>query len=836
MITTTTTATLADVLAELHHPGEHVSVCTALPGGIFRPVVMAVADVPAELPQDRNVWFGINPVAPTMTGRGTAEDVTRWAALWADLDVKAGSLPTLEAAQAVVDTLATMLNTPPAFVTHSGHGLQPLWPLEHDDPAADTTDPDTRARAQALLRRWGRLVARVAADHGATDVDSVFDLPRVLRAPGTVNVKDPARTVPATATTHGGHALSVAEVAEVLDAYGVAELPEDTQTLGTVVAPPAAWTFGESTCGYVAAKVRGWATDAPTARHPWLVSQAVKLAAAHRLGCITAADHAAAWQALAARFRHLLTTGQARREHPREVQDAAAWGVTAAACMTEDRARAELGNHKHRGDDLAGLVDLSQAPPVLAPVSAAGDASPAPEDAEDTTPAPGASWRPVDLADTVAGLLAGTIKRHAPTIGTREDGAALFYAGKVNGVAGASGSGKTWTALHACVQQLEAGHHAVYVDLEDDAAGVVGRLLDLGTDPEHVLARFHYVHPDESFGTFAAAELAAIITTHQPALVVIDSTGESMALDGAKPNDDDDTARWFRRLPTAIANAGPAVVVLDHVVKADEGGLWPIGSQRKRAAISGAQYMQTTVRPFAKDAAGLAKLVCAKDRHGNYRPGQKVAELAVTPGPDGVHLALRAPGEASEAGPVTFRPTALMERVSRALETAGEPLSFRDVDGRVTGKQQHVTTALEVLVAEGYVNRADGPRRSKLHSIVRPYRQADDPESDAYVSASATVSPSLEGEGGDRHSTPSGRQSGDSRDTHVNPNDSNDSDGLHTGRQSRGVGATVSPVYPSPSAAVMPPAADPCRECGDDLNGPGLMRKCVSLHRQAATA
>jgi hypothetical protein len=52
-----------------------------------------------------------------------------------------------------------------------------------------------------------------------------------------------------------------------------------------------------------------------------------------------------------------------------------------------------------------------------------------------------------------------------------------------------------------------------------------------------------------------------------------------MALDGAKPNDDD-TARWFRGLPAA-ARLGPAVVVIDHVVKSDEGGLWPIGSQRK---------------------------------------------------------------------------------------------------------------------------------------------------------------------------------------------------------------------------------------------------------------
>lgn len=355
--------------------------------------------------------------------------------------------------------------------------------------------------------------------------------------------------------------------------------------------------------------------------------------------------------------------------------------------------------------------------------------------------APGDSWRPVDLAGVVAGLLSGQITRHAPTIGLRDDGAALFYAGKVNGVAGASGSGKSWTALHASAQQLEDGRHVVYVDLEDDAPGLVGRLLDLGAAPGQITARFHYVQPDEPYSGPAAARLVETITEHAPTLVVIDSTGESMALDGAKPNDDDDTARWFRQLPTAVAKLGPAVVVLDHVVKADDGGLWPIGSQRKRAAISGAQYMQTTVRPFAKDTAGAAKLVCAKDRHGNYRPGQKVAELTVTPTGSGVHLALRAPDDAGQTSAGTFRPTALMEKVSRALELADEPLSGRAVDDRVPGKRQHIAQALDVLAAEGYVARVDGPHRSKLHVVARPYRQADDPASDAHVPAGRTDLP-----------------------------------------------------------------------------------------------
>lgn len=344
---TIATATLADVVAELYRPGEHVSLCTAERGGAFQAVVFDVAALPAPLPQDRNVWFGANPVTPGTTGRGTVADVTRWAALYADLDVKPGSLPNMDAARSVVDVLGAMANTPPVALIASGHGLQPVWALDPDDPAADLTQPGNREAAQALMRRWGRLVARVAADHGARDVDTVFDLARILRAPGTLNHK--GAPVPATATLGGGYALTVADVADMLDAYGVPELPEDRRALGAVVAPPADWHYGQRTCPYVAAMVAGWATQPVTARHPWLLSQAVRLAAAHRAGCITEHDHGAAWRALVARFRWLLAhQAPTRPEAPRETEDAAAWGVRRAAALDAAELGTELGTHAHR--------------------------------------------------------------------------------------------------------------------------------------------------------------------------------------------------------------------------------------------------------------------------------------------------------------------------------------------------------------------------------------------------------------------------------------------------------------------------------------------------------
>jgi hypothetical protein len=73
-----------------------------------------------------------------------------------------------------------------------------------------------------------------------------------------------------------------------------------------------------------------------------------------------------------------------------------------------------------------------------------------------------------------------------------------------------------------------------------------------------------------------------------------------------------------------------------------------------------------------------------------------------------------------DAGGEAFKPTGLMERVSRALEE--EPgLSRNGVRSAVKGKASYVDLALELLVAEGFVN-AERDGQSKRHHVVKPYR------------------------------------------------------------------------------------------------------------------
>ena len=343
------------------------------------------------------------------------------------------------------------------------------------------------------------------------------------------------------------------------------------------------------------------------------------------------------------------------------------------------------------------------------------------EDPYDAQDEPGASWAPVDLADTLRGLQDGSVARLAPSVGDIGDGHHLFYRGKVNGVAGDSNGGKSWLALAVCTQAI-ATATVVYVDLEDDQLGTVERLVDLGADPEAILNRFVYIHPFERYDRLAEAHLMQVIAAHNPALVVIDSTGEALALNGCNPNADEDVAEWFRRLPAQIARRGPAVVVLDHVTKADalDPGLWPTGSQRKRAAISGAQYMLRVSKPFSRDRGGSSVLVCAKDRHGTYRQRQRVAELRVQPTSSGVFVDLVKIDDTEEAS--DFRPTELMRRVSNLLETCPEPMTQNAIAKAVPSKRMFVLDAITVLIREGFITTSAGPRGSVLHTLAKPFR------------------------------------------------------------------------------------------------------------------
>ena len=364
--------TFAELLDHLGHTaGDHIALCHKKADGLFTTIINTPAILPivADSLTDADVWFSINTLTgPPRTGpRGDANTVTRLTCLWADIDIKAGACPDLATAELLVGDISVAIGTRPSAVIHSGHGLQPLWVI--DDPDNTTLDnPDQRGAAATLVRRWGRLVATIADRRGIA-VDNVFDLARILRVPGTINHKD--TPVPTTAVADTGAPLTVGEICDRLDEYGVPELEFDPLLDEPV--DTATWQWAEETCTYTQKMIDGWKTATPDARHPWMMSQLTRLAAAHRKGCITADDHRRGIDIITARMEHLCggsAGSNARHLSVVEVREGAHWGRHRAALKTDDGIDKELGNHSHgmrfeviEGgfDGVASLASASQA-------------------------------------------------------------------------------------------------------------------------------------------------------------------------------------------------------------------------------------------------------------------------------------------------------------------------------------------------------------------------------------------------------------------------------------------------------------------------------------------
>ena len=308
----------------------------------------------AGLSPTADVWFSVCPTAgPERRGgaRGGKNLVTRMSAVFADLDLKDGACPDVKTAWAIVVEVSKLIGTYPAAAVYSGHGLHPYWLIE--DGAIG--DGFTNAQADALLGRFGRLVAAVAETFGVKVVDGVYNLDRILRVPGTTNNKNPRQPVAACRApiNHPGGPIDPVTLAERLDEAGIFAAPDDAEPVGAdVLSDPDGWGFAEKTCHYAGPVIEGWRTDTPRkGRHPgYLMDRAVRLAAMFRLGCLDNDTANKAWQVVQTRFTELLATTEPRREPVRfEVRDAWRWARCHVSKMTDDQVRAQLGGHQHYG-------------------------------------------------------------------------------------------------------------------------------------------------------------------------------------------------------------------------------------------------------------------------------------------------------------------------------------------------------------------------------------------------------------------------------------------------------------------------------------------------------
>lgn len=323
------------------------------------------------------------------------------------------------------------------------------------------------------------------------------------------------------------------------------------------------------------------------------------------------------------------------------------------------------------------------------------------------------SFRPIDLAP----VLDGSALQPEPTILRRDDRQALFYAGQINGLHGDSGTGKGWVILYAIVQQLNAGRTVMMLDAEDVAQSIVARLRMLGVGDEAIADRFIYIRPSAPFGVAAVDYLVELAEFKDVSLCVIDSLGECFGLDGVDENHDAEVRPWMRHVARRLADAGPAVVIIDHSTKANDNPLHPSGSKAKRAAVGGASYLVTAAVPLTSSAGGRLQLTCAKDRHGTYARGEHVADLVMKI--DEIIGSRRVDLYAPAATTVTDLPIELAARAAvKAVEEHGQ-MTMRLLRERMAfkGRNESRDAGVDLAVTRGDLVETAGPHRARLFDL-----------------------------------------------------------------------------------------------------------------------
>jgi hypothetical protein len=145
---------------------------------------------------DQNIYFGTNFLAERpKSGRGKAEDSGGATCFYMDVDFDTESeaharsdLPKTEA-----DAIGLVKGNgfDPSIIVHSGHGLHVYWLFK--EPWIFDSDEE-REKCHYLLLRLQETI-NIKASKSGWSLDSTNDLARVLRVPGTFNIKVPDNPV-----------------------------------------------------------------------------------------------------------------------------------------------------------------------------------------------------------------------------------------------------------------------------------------------------------------------------------------------------------------------------------------------------------------------------------------------------------------------------------------------------------------------------------------------------------------------------------------------------------------------------------------------------------------
>lgn len=530
-------------------------------------------------------WVGMARRRSTLrAGRGTAADCTQICALWVDIDAAGPTHKTDRALPPDIDAcmeLVRAMPLPATSVIATGGGIQAHWALAEPLDAVDAT---------ALLERWGAWWTETAARRG-WHVDSVWDITRVMRLPGTSNHKhDPPRPVEHIEWRPGAR-YGVDDIDQWLPDELPASRPAHLAPVAGYIGPdrPGDHFSAAHTCGEILER-HGWTLhhrDARTGDEHWTRPGKQR-------------RHGSSATVYAADGRCVIWTDQAP-------------GLAARESLSPFRLLAKLEHHGNFADAaraLAGAGYGSSAAPIS--LDALG---PAPEPADDEPAAPD---------NGIGSMVAWSTfweRDH-----NEEDWlcAPLLPSGRAVSITAAAGTGKSLLGLYMAAA-LATGRpcmgrpggvarRVLYVDYEMTEADLRERLEAFGYGPGDDLEPLAYVLSPYVPPLDTAEGGMRLIDTarrHLAELVVIDTIAGAVAGD---ENEADTYRALARHTIMPMKAAGIASLRLDHAGKDPDKGAR--GSSAKVADVDVAWIMTRTDGGYALRSQGVG----AKCRVGWVSP------------------------------------------------------------------------------------------------------------------------------------------------------------------------------------------------------------------------
>ena len=313
-----------------------------------------------------------------------------------------------------------------------------------------------------------------------------------------------------------------------------------------------------------------------------------------------------------------------------------------------------------------------------------------------------------------------------------------LYAGGLHTIQSEPGVGKSWLALWLGVQLMESGWSVVYLDEEGGDDLVAERLGALGVDPALVDSLFHYFpFPQRTWGPDDVEALREMLTAvPNVAVGVLDSLPDFLAAADKDEDRSKDVTRFVHSVLAPFRDIGAALVVLDHLIKPKTEGKTRSRYSRGSSAKLGKAdltILVEQVEEFDRYHSGRLRLWRTKDRRGYTNlPRMNDPGLDITVTVDRGHVsfdfvASEQERRAASQSSTGFRPTYVMEQISRALGGTDAPVSKRTLRSLVKGSNEIVDLGVGLLEAEGHAVLDRGGYRH-----LEPYRERWDPRSAKY--------------------------------------------------------------------------------------------------------